>query len=190
MSDSLLPEYMLKFSGSEREDCKEEKTYELDSLRRENYGDLAVSLKDSRLIILKDSGFDRQQGTDFQKHNMHNLSQVVKFLTEGESLEEAADKAYSSKDSEIPYRLEIFLEDGKLPEKYREPFEQIREDWMPNANQKMDAEIREHLEYLHSEEDHHLTRASEIAAETYGITESAVRSRYRMCLEQLRDNYW
>ncbi len=187
-----LPDYMLKFKGSKREDNKQKESHEVESLWRDRYGDFAVTINGSDFYILdtREKTDGGHKGAYFQKHGMYNISHVVENLTEGDDIETAVDKAYSSNDPGTPYRLEVFLKDGTLPERDRKHFRQIKEDWMPNVTGKKDKEAEEDITYLLEEEKHNSSRAAEIIADTYGMSNWMVRERYREALNPFRNPYF
>lgn len=186
-----LPEYMLKFKGSKRENPERDRSYQLDSMWRDRYGDFSVNVAGSEFQII-DTEEEREEGyggAHFQKHKMYNLSKVVESLVNGDDLEKAVDKAYSSNDSETPYRLETFLEEGKLPEKDREHFRQIKDDWMPNVTGKRDEKVKQDIEYLLEEEEHSIPRTAEIISDTYGMSSWMVKERYSDSLNPFQNPY-
>lgn len=186
-----LPEYMLKFKGSKRKDQEQNTSYNPDSLWRDRYGDFAVTVagSDFHIIDTEEEIDEGYKGAHFQKHKMYNLSKVFESLAEGEDLERAVDKAYSSNDAETPYRLESFLEDGRLPEKDREHFRQIKEDWMPNVTGNMGDKTKGDIDYLLEEEEHSIPRTVEIIADTYGMSQWMVKERYRESLNLFQNPY-
>lgn len=188
MSNSGIPEYMLEFSSSLREE--EEPYFEVDSVLNMNYNGLMVALKDRRFLILEQEKHpEGYKGAAFQKYRMHNVSKLIEKLSEGENLKEAKRYAYS-RGADTPDRMETFLEDGVLKEEYREPFRKIAEDWMPDANPKIDEQAENYIEHLFEQEKHDMNRVMELVHKTYGMSEETAKSRYRGVKQRLMDNQY
>lgn len=175
-----LPDYMLSFKSSERDDSESEELCP-ESVRRERYGDLQVSVSGTDLLVIKPEDIDenRYTGARININSAYNVSEFIDNLVDGKEYREAVRECYSS-NSETPKRLKTFLEEDKLAEEYREPFRRIREDWLTDTDKKVRKEVGKDADYLLKEEEHNVSQVLDILASRYGMRPESIRRKYQI----------